>query len=138
MSRKAVCAFALACSLVVPALTVYGKKAKTTTPEPPAIPQMTQDQKILHALNRLAYGPRPGDVGALKNFGLDRWIHLQLHPESIRENPTLAAKLQPLDTLVLPADVMIESYPPPDLIRAMVDGRAAFPEDPLTRMMIRR
>ena len=33
MSRKAFCAFALACSLAVPALTVYGKK-KTTTPEP--------------------------------------------------------------------------------------------------------
>ena len=39
---------------------------------------------------------------------------------------------------MLPADVMIESYPPPQLIKAMVDGRAAFPEDPLTRMMIRR
>ncbi len=138
MSRKAVCAFALACSLTVPALTIYGKKSKTTVPEPPAIAQMSEDQKILHALNRLAYGPRPGDVEAVKKFGLDKWIDLQLHPESIRENPTLAAKLQPLDTLVLPADVMIESYPPPQLIKAMVDGRAAFPEDPLTRMMIRR
>ena len=64
MSRKAFCAFALACSLAVPALTVYGKKPKATTPEPPAIAQMTPDQKVLHALNRLAYGPRPGDVEA--------------------------------------------------------------------------
>ena len=66
MSRKAVCALALACSLAVPALTVYGKKSKTTTPEPPAIPQMTEDQKVLYALNRLAYGPRPAEVEAVK------------------------------------------------------------------------
>src|ERR1035438_8867668 len=137
MSRRAFCAFALACSLAVPALTVYGKKNKTTTPEPPAISQMPEDQKLLYALNRLAYGPRPGDVEAVKKFGLDRWIELQLHPESLPDNPKLLVKLQPLDTLVLPADVMLESYPPPQLIRAMVAGRAAFPEDPLTRMMIR-
>jgi uncharacterized protein (DUF1800 family) len=141
MSRKAFCAFALACSLAVPALTVYGKK-KTPTPDPetvtPIPPQMTGDQKVLYALNRLAYGPRPGDVEAVKKFGLDRWIELQLNPQTIRENATLLTKIQPLDTLVLPADVMIESYPNPQLIRAMVDGRAAFPEDPLTRMMIRR
>ncbi|HEY3836222.1 MAG TPA: DUF1800 domain-containing protein [Bryobacteraceae bacterium] len=137
MSRNAVCAFALACSLAVPTLTVYAKKAKTPAPVPPAIPQMTSDQKILYALNRLAFGPRPGDVEAIKKIGLDKWIEWQLHPEAIRENPTLDAKLQPLDTLVLPADIMVESYPPPQLIRAMVDGRAPFPEDPLTRLMIR-
>jgi uncharacterized protein (DUF1800 family) len=137
MSRKAVCAVALACSLAVPALTVYGKKKQPATSEPPRIAQMNNDQKVLYALNRLAYGPRPGDVEAVKKFGLDKWIEFQLHPESIRENPTLDAKLQPLDTLVLPADVMIESYPPPQLIRAMVDGRSPFPEDPLVRMMLR-
>ena len=137
MSRKAVCALALGCLLGAPVLTVYAKKAKTPTPEPPAIPQMTADQKVLYALNRLTYGPRPGDVEAVKKFGLDRWIELQLHPESIPENPKLIARLQPLDTLVLPADVLIDSYPPPNLIRAMVDGRAPFPEDPLMRMMLR-
>ncbi len=138
MSRKAVCALALAFSLAVPAFTVYGKKSKTTTPEPPAIPQMSEEQKLIYALNRLAYGPRPGDIEeAVKKFGLDKWIELQLHPESMRENSVLVAKLQPLDSLVLPADVLIQSYPPPQLIRAMVDGRAAFPEDPLTRMMLR-
>ena len=70
---------------------------------------MTGDQKVLYALNRLAYGPRPGDVEAVKKFGLDNWIELQLIPKSIRENPTLLTKLQPLDTLVLPANVMIET-----------------------------
>ncbi len=138
MSRKAFCAITLACSLAIPALTVYGKKSKTTAPVPPAILQMTADQKVLHALNRLSYGPRPGDVEAVTKFGLDKWIELQLHPESIPENPKLLAKLQPLDSLVMPSDMLVENYPPPQLIKAMVDGRAPFPDDPLTRIMIRR
>ena len=137
MSRKAFGALALACTLAIPALTVYGKKTKTTTPEPPAVPQMTGDQRIVYALNRLAYGPRPGDVEAVKKFGLDKWIEVQLHPEVFAENPKLLAKLQPLESLVLPTSVMMESYPPPQLIRAMVDGRAPYPEDPITRMLIR-
>ena len=138
MSRRAFCVFALACSLAIPALTVYGKKKTEPPAVTPALPQMTGDQKVLYALNRLAYGPRPGEVEAIKKFGLDRWIEFQLNPQTIQENPKLIARLAPLDTLVLPANVMIESYPNQQLIRAMVDGRAAFPEDPLTRMMIRR
>src|SRR5215469_8416525 len=98
MSRKAVGALALACLLGVPVFSVYAKKAKTPVPETPAVPQMTPDQKVLHALNRLAFGPRPGDVEAVKKFGLDKWIELQLHPESIPENPKLLSRLQPLDT----------------------------------------
>ena len=135
MSQKAVCAIALACALAVPALSV---KKKPVTPEPAAIPQMSDDQRILHALNRLAYGPRPGDVEAVKKMGLNNWIEAQLNPQSFADNPQLVAKLAPLDTLVMPADAMIESYPPPQLIKAMVDGRIPFPEDPLTRIMIRR
>ena len=28
---------------------------------PPAMPQLTGEQKVLHALNRLTFGARPGD-----------------------------------------------------------------------------
>jgi len=50
---------------------------------------LTGDQKILQALNRLTFGPRPGDVEAVKKIGLTNWIDLQLHPERIAENPTV-------------------------------------------------
>src|SRR5215471_1026731 len=43
----------------------------------------SKDQAILHALNRLAYGPRPGDVAAVKKMGVEKWIDLQLHPDRI-------------------------------------------------------
>ena len=43
------------------------------------------DEKILNALNRLTFGPRPGDVAAVKKIGLDRWIQTQLNPASISD-----------------------------------------------------
>ena len=44
---------------------------------------LTPDEQILHALNRLAFGPRPGDVQKVRAMGLDQWIEQQLHPERI-------------------------------------------------------
>src|SRR5262252_591766 len=45
--------------------------------------KLSKDQSIVHALNRLAFGPRPGDVEAVKKMGLEKWIDLQLHPERL-------------------------------------------------------
>ena len=50
---------------------------------------LTKDQEILHALNRLTFGPRPGDVEAVQKMGLKKWIDQQLHPEKIAENPAV-------------------------------------------------
>src|SRR5581483_10798602 len=60
---------------------------------------MPGDQRIAHALNRLAFGPRSADVDLIKSIGVDRWIEQQLHPKAIPENPVLEMKLQPLETL---------------------------------------
>lgn len=51
-----------------------------------AVPrEMTEDHQVLHALNRLAFGPRPGDVAAVRAEGLDRWIERQLQPATIAD-----------------------------------------------------
>ncbi len=49
----------------------------------PATREQTADQQIRHALNRLTFGPRPGDYEAVRAIGLDAWIDRQLHPERI-------------------------------------------------------
>ena len=54
---------------------------------------LSKDQAILHALDRLTFGPRPGDVAAVKKMGLEKWIDLQLLPERIAENPDLEKRL---------------------------------------------
>ncbi len=43
----------------------------------------TADQQGVHALSRLTFGARPGDLERLRAMGVDRWIDEQLHPERI-------------------------------------------------------
>lgn len=41
---------------------------------------LTEDEKINHVLSRLTFGPRPGDVAAVKAVGLAKWLDQQLDP----------------------------------------------------------
>lgn len=61
---------------------------------------LTEDQKILHVLNRLGYGARPGDVAKVKAMGLDKYVALQLTPDRVNDN-VLDEKLKPLSLLTL-------------------------------------
>jgi len=95
-----------------------------------------KDQEILHALNRLTFGPRPGDVEAVRKIGLKKWIDLELHPEQIAENPEVAKRLQPLESLRMSPQEIAMNYPPPQLIRAMAKGVLPLPKDPEVRQRI--
>src|SRR5580704_17909577 len=99
---------------------------------------LSKDQQILHALDRLSFGPRPGDVAAVKKLGLKKWIDLQLHPEQIAENPELERRLQPLESLRMTQADTFVSYPPPQLIRAVALGRQPMPDDPVARAAVER
>ncbi|HET7248901.1 MAG TPA: DUF1800 domain-containing protein [Gemmatimonadales bacterium] len=46
-------------------------------------PPLTPHDSALHALNRLAYGPRPGDVDRVAALGVMSWIDLQLRPGQV-------------------------------------------------------
>jgi uncharacterized protein (DUF1800 family) len=48
--------------------------------------ELAADQQIIQALNRLTFGPRPGDAQKVRAMGLDKWIDLQLHPERINNS----------------------------------------------------
>jgi uncharacterized protein (DUF1800 family) len=100
--------------------------------------RIPNDRKIEHALNRLTFGPRPGDIQHVQTLGLKKWIDLQLHPERMPDNPTLQAKLRPLDTLGMSPAAMIQSYPSPALVKEMVAGKLPYPDDPDKRMMVDR
>jgi len=78
------------------------------------------DAAILHALNRLTYGPRPGDVDRVKAMGLQKWIELQLTPSRI-DNSALDAKLERLETLTLDSETIQREYAAP----AMEERRKA-------------
>lgn len=74
--------------------------------------RLSPDQQIVHALNRLAFGPRPGDIEAVRRIGVNKWIELQLHPEQIPENPIVAERLKPLETLRMNLADVVKQYTP--------------------------
>src|SRR5579872_3571988 len=111
---------------------------KQTSQSPQFSVPLSHDQKIAHALNRLTFGPRPDDLAQVQKLGLKKWIDIQLHPDRIAENPILETKLAPLDTLRMTPLELAWRYPPPQLIKDMVDGKVPYPKDPETRMMIDR
>ena len=73
---------------------------------------LTEDEAIAHALNRLGYGPRPGDVQRVKEMGLAKWIDRQLRPESINDS-ALNPRLSHFPTLTMSSEALLEKYPRP-------------------------
>jgi uncharacterized protein (DUF1800 family) len=76
------------------------------------INELTADQAILHALNRLGYGPRPGDMERVRQMGLEKWVEQQLHPELIDDH-SLDERLEQYPTLHTTSKKLLDDYPPP-------------------------
>jgi len=71
---------------------------------------LTPEQKALHALSRLTFGARPGDLEAVEKLGVEKWIELQLHPDQIAEDPQLETRLKPLATLRMDSAQILKDY----------------------------
>jgi uncharacterized protein (DUF1800 family) len=80
--------------------------------------EQTADQQVQQVLNRLAFGPRPGDVAHVRAIGVDQWIALQLAPDRIPDDS---------------AEAVIASYemlhrPTPDLVQMYDEGQRLIRE----------
>jgi len=84
--------------------------------------------RALEALNRLTFGPRPGDVDRVLKIGVDKWIDQQLDPKSISDHG-LEARLAPLRTLTMSPRELAEDFPLPGMVRNIADGRESLPRD---------
>ena len=82
------------------------------------------DARIVHALSRLTFGPRPGDVDAVRKIGLEEWISRQLHPERIPDG-ALAPRLASLTTLRLSTAEILRGYDPPPALKKEIQKRRA-------------
>src|SRR5690348_13825564 len=49
-------------------------------------PALTSQDSAFHALNRLAYGPRPGELTRVAADGVMHWIDRQLSPDGIDDD----------------------------------------------------
>ena len=88
-------------------------------------PAPSTDEAITHALNRLTFGPRTGDVARVKAMGLQNWIDQQLSPSRI-DDAALTTKLARLATLGLDSQTIQRDYSGP----AMVERRERQRQNP--------
>jgi uncharacterized protein (DUF1800 family) len=93
---------------------------------------MDQQKRALHALDRLTFGPRPGDVQSVVAMGVDKWIDLQLYPERI-DNSAMQARLAGYRTLQMSSREMLFEFPPNPVAKAVMDGKLPMPSDPYRR-----
>src|SRR6266576_376340 len=98
----------------------------------PSSTQMDEHKGALHALQRLTFGPRPGDVERVSAMGVDKWIDLQLHPDRI-DDKQLETRLAPFRTLHMDTREIVENFPPPQMNKAVMEGKRSMPSDPVKR-----
>jgi len=90
------------------------------------------DRTIAHALNRMAFGARPGDVERVRAMGLDRYIEQQLHPEKISDNEA-TARIAALTTVRMSSRELAEKFERP-AIEARRRAKAQGDESRAPRM----
>src|SRR3990170_4842806 len=72
----------------------------------------SEEKTIVHVLNRLGFGPRPGDVEVVRTIGLQRYIELQLHPPPA-DNSGLSTPIARLTTVNMRPEELIRKYQAP-------------------------
>ncbi len=97
--------------------------------------QIEGQARVLHALNRLTFGPRPGDLAAVEAMGLNRWFEMQLNPGSINDS-ALEARLAQYPAMGLTIAQLEARYPGPQEIRQIEAGKLGLPSDPTQRAMV--
>ena len=123
--------FAVFCTILALASVpiALGKKKDKTLP---ALASMDEQKRAVHLLNRLTFGVRPGDVDRVASIGVDRWIDEQLHPDKINDS-AMDVRLSSFRTLRMSTRDIVENFPPPQVIKAVEQGKQSLPSDPVKR-----
>ncbi|MGQ0539988.1 MAG: DUF1800 domain-containing protein [Gemmatimonadaceae bacterium] len=79
--------------------------------------ELTQTEQALHALNRLAFGPRPGDVAKVAAFGVDRWIAQQLAGDRQADAAARRLVAGAFPSINMTARALFEAAPPANALR---------------------
>jgi uncharacterized protein (DUF1800 family) len=89
---------------------------------------LTEDQKIVHVLNRLGFGARPGDVEKVRAIGLQKYIEQQINGISIADTAA-EARVKNLEIFKMSTAEVFAKYPNPTaLIRQLEGGRRGAAE----------
>ncbi len=91
-------------------------------------PRLSDEQLILHVLNRLGFGARPGDVERVRAVGIENYIKQQLNPASISDEMA-EAKVRNLPVLSMSTAELYAKYPNPALLLRQLQRQGQLPED---------
>ena len=101
------------------------------------LPSANEQKRAVHALNRLAFGPRPGDIQQVMAMGVDNWIDLQLHPEKIPDTAA-ESRLAGFRTLRMSSREIAEEFPDNQMVKQVMDGKKSMPTDAAKRAVYSR
>jgi uncharacterized protein (DUF1800 family) len=110
--------------IVPPALAVDG----VGIPKERHVAPLTQQEKVLQALNRFTFGPRPGDEAAVQKMGLERWFQMQLHPERI-DDGAFETRMEQFPAMRLAEMDLMHRFPSGPMIRRMSKEDLPLPGD---------
>src|ERR1700693_404988 len=114
-------------------ISIWQSAAQNKKP-PAELPAQLESRRALHALNRLTFGPRPGEVDKVLAKGVDSWIEDQLHPESI-DDAALGAHLSAYRALTLRPQELAQTFPTDGMIRQVMTGKRPMPTDPSQKLI---
>jgi uncharacterized protein (DUF1800 family) len=115
----------LACWLAVSSVAGWAQ-GKPKTARKPAVKNLTEEQKVLHLLNRATFGARPGEVERVRKLGWEKFLEEQLHPERIKDE-VAESKLRNIESIHLSIRDMARYYPQPQVIREALKAKGLEP-----------
>ena len=114
--------------LALPGCATSAPRAGMTPSVPAAAGrELSMEEQARHVLDRMAFGPRPGEVDRVLAEGVDRWMEEQLYPERISNRAS---------------DERVDAFPllradPAELLRDAATTRAGAETDSVARRALR-
>src|SRR5688572_27528353 len=109
-------------------LAIASVQSLVSAQKRPKAQKLTEEQRIVHVLNRLGFGVRPGDVERVKALGLENYINQQLNPEKISDS-VAENKVRDLSVLNMTTAELYEKYPQPGQLLRQLQARGMLPEN---------
>ncbi|MDQ1589569.1 MAG: hypothetical protein QOG71_196 [Pyrinomonadaceae bacterium] len=123
-------AFALAFALVAGSFASFPGAAASAQKMSAAksTARLSDEQRILHVLNRLGFGARPGDVERVRKLGLENYIEQQLAFDKI-DDAAAEARLRNLSSYRMTTAELYRKYPQPGQLLRALQRQGRLPAD---------
>ncbi|HEX8719707.1 MAG TPA: DUF1800 domain-containing protein [Pyrinomonadaceae bacterium] len=125
--RRAPRAFALAAALALLSNNLLFAAAQAPAAKAPAR-RMSEEQRVVHVLNRLAFGARPGDVERVRKMGVEAYVEQQLNPSKV-DDSAAEARLRDFPTLGMSNSELLAKYPQPGQLLRRLERAGELPPE---------